>query len=292
MSSSPSSSVLLLLALTASSGIEQGSCFQDDGNHKDIFNEMDDPHKNWEQRCLNTAGQTALDDWLKAQENLLYCVLANFDSKKIENEIEQKRETGEDLSPVFEKYCGEPVAKTRPCIIAFFETSRRCLPSNDKIGLNITVNMLDAAIDFLCHRGGDRLSLFMAFDGMSCLQSHREAIFNCIKHEIPEMFEDNTLKNADLLTFDHDNCRKFDAIRKCVDHNLKGCGDAKPSDIIDSMLMAVRKATPCEQVSSRWFTATSGSPPAHSSITPRTQTASLGWFVTIFGLNVKFSISQ
>ena len=47
----------------------------------------------------------------------------------------------------------------------------------------------------------------MAFDGMNCLQSHREAIFNCIKHEIPEMFEDNTLKNADLLTFDHDNCR-------------------------------------------------------------------------------------
>ena len=120
----------------------------------------------------------------------------------------------------------EPVAKTRPCIIDFFETSRRCLPSNDKIGLNITVNMLDAAIDFLCHRGGDRLarkfrlerkniskiqsnllSVFMAFDGMSCLQSHREGIVSCIKHEIPEMFEGNALKNADLLLFDHDNCR-------------------------------------------------------------------------------------
>ena len=50
------------------------------------------------------------------------------------------------------------MAKTRPCIIDFFETSRRCLPSNDKIGLNITVNMIDAAIDFLCHRGGDRLA--------------------------------------------------------------------------------------------------------------------------------------
>ena len=83
-----------------------GSCFQDDGNRKDVFHEIGDANQNWEQRCLNTAGQTALDDWLKAQENLLYCVLANFDSKKIENEIEQKRETGEDLSPVFKKYCG------------------------------------------------------------------------------------------------------------------------------------------------------------------------------------------
>ena len=67
---------------------------------------MDDPNKNWEQRCLNTAGQSALDDWLKAQENLLFCVLTNFDSRKIESEIEQKRETGKGLSPVFKKYCG------------------------------------------------------------------------------------------------------------------------------------------------------------------------------------------
>ena len=81
-----------------------GSCFQDDGNRKDGL--MGDANRNWEQRCLSTAGQAALDDWLKAQENLLYCVLANFDSKKIETEIEQKRETGEDLSPVFKKYCG------------------------------------------------------------------------------------------------------------------------------------------------------------------------------------------
>ena len=105
---------------------------------------------------------------------------------------------------------------------------------------------------------------------------------NLAKHSIQE----RTLHSLLLV------CRKFDAIRKCVDHNLKGCDDATPSDIIDSMLMAVRKATPCEQVSSRWFTATSGSTPAHSFITPRAQTASLGWFVTIFVLNVKFSISQ
>ena len=47
----------------------------------------------------------------------------------------------------------------------------------------------------------------MAFDGMSCLQYHRDSIVSCIKHEVPEMFEGDTLKNADLLIFDHDNCR-------------------------------------------------------------------------------------
>ena len=47
----------------------------------------------------------------------------------------------------------------------------------------------------------------MASDGMSCVQRHREGIVNCVKDEVPEMFEDGTLKNVDLLTFDRDKCR-------------------------------------------------------------------------------------
>ena len=86
------------------------------------------------------------------------------------------------------------------------------------------------------------------------------------------------------------DCRKFDAIRKCVDHNLKGCAEATPSDIVNSMLMAVRKATPCQQVSSRWFDATSG---ASGILRAHSAAASLlGWSVTLIVLNVKFSISQ
>ena len=84
-------------------------------------------------------------------------------------------------------------------------------------------------------------------------------------------------------------CRKFDAIRKCVDHNLKGCAEATPSDIVNSMLMAVRKATPCQQVSSRWFDATSGSA---GILRAHTAASLLGWFVTALVLNVKISISQ
>ena len=52
-----------------------------------------------------------------------------------------------------------------------------------------------------------RYSVFMASDGMSCVQRHREGIVNCVKDEVPEMFEDGTLKNVDLLTFDRDKCR-------------------------------------------------------------------------------------
>ena len=46
-----------------------------------------------------------MDEWLEAQENLVYCVMQNFDTTRIQNEIEEKKKTG-DLDVVFKKYCG------------------------------------------------------------------------------------------------------------------------------------------------------------------------------------------
>ena len=56
-------------------------------------------------RCAKTGGQKALDNWLKAQENLLWCVMQNFHVLSIKDEIETKKATG-DLDLVFKKYCG------------------------------------------------------------------------------------------------------------------------------------------------------------------------------------------
>ena len=35
----------------------------------------------------------------------------------------------------------------------------------DREGLNVTMKMVDAAIEFACHKSGDRLALFMAEKG-------------------------------------------------------------------------------------------------------------------------------
>ena len=51
-----------------------------------------------------------------------------------------------------------PVQKTRPCIVDFLESSRHCLRSKDKEGINVTMKMIDAAINFVCHNSGDRMA--------------------------------------------------------------------------------------------------------------------------------------
>ncbi len=100
----------------------------------------------------------------------------------------------------------------------------------------------------------------MAYDGVTCVEEHRDDIVNCINQTVPEIFEDEDIKNVDLIVFDYDNCRKGDAIRICIEQNLMKCEDPTPSNIINAMLLAMRKATPCQQVSSRWYSSAATSP--------------------------------
>lgn len=69
-----------------------------------VFDQLDEGLENWEQRCKRTGGQEALDNFLKAQEDLVFCVMQNFPVDKIQREIEQKKSTG-DLDILFKKYC-------------------------------------------------------------------------------------------------------------------------------------------------------------------------------------------
>ena len=139
-------------------------------------------------RCFKVGGQVALDNWLKAQEDLLWCVMQNFHVLSIKDEIEAKKATG-DLDLVFKKYCGDPVQKTRPCIIEFLEVSGHCLRSKDRESLNVTMKMIDSAIDFVCHNSGDRMALFMAEKGMECLTTKQEGALACVNKSVPELFK-------------------------------------------------------------------------------------------------------
>merc|ERR1719270_2440559 len=75
-----------------------------------IHNELESGLIKFEDRCLKVGGQEALDQWLKSQEDLVYCVMKNFDVNSIQSEVEAKEKTG-DLDLVFKKYCGVPVNK-------------------------------------------------------------------------------------------------------------------------------------------------------------------------------------
>jgi len=220
---------------------------------------FEDGSEIWEDKCVKYGGQKALDNWLKAQEDIIWCVMENFDVTNIKDEIEREKSKG-NLDGVFKKYCGVPVQKTRPCIVDFLESSRHCLQSKDKQGINVTMKMIDAAIDFVCYNSGDRIALFMAEKGMDCLTGRKEGLLSCVNKTVPELFKtvNNKLQSTypgasrrsvdPVIVFNHENCRKGDQLRNCVEEELLKCDDPTPSNVVNAMFIAMWNSTPCKKL--------------------------------------------
>ena len=50
------------------------------------------------------------------------------------------------------------IPAARDCLARFLGVSRQCLKERDQAGLNVTLDMVDSAIEFTCHRDGDRVA--------------------------------------------------------------------------------------------------------------------------------------
>jgi hypothetical protein len=102
------------------------------------------------------------------------------------------------------------VAVARGCLQQFLEVSQQCLSEEDRPGLNVTLQMVDSAIEFTCHNAGDRIALFMSEEGVECVSTHKEEILACINQSVPEVFNTyNNLHNYKMhfYVFQHENCR-------------------------------------------------------------------------------------
>ena len=50
------------------------------------------------------------------------------------------------------------IPAARDCLARFLGVSRHCLKEREQAGLNVTLDMVDSAIQFICHRDGDRVA--------------------------------------------------------------------------------------------------------------------------------------
>jgi len=235
-----------------------------------FHNKLEDGFKNWEERCLEIGGQETLDAYLQEQEELVYCAMEQFDLDELQREIEEKKKVG-DLDEVFQKYCRDHVSAARKCLQNFLEVSQRCLREEDRPGLNVTLHMVDSAIDYTCHNSGDRVALFMSEQGVECVTTHKEEILACINQSVPEVFNSYKLHNYKMhfYVFQQENCRKGDAIMQCVETSLMKCEDPTPSNLVHGLLKAMKDGTPCGAAAQGWHSgATSTSLAALLLLTP------------------------
>lgn len=222
-----------------------------------FHDEMEKGFKNWEERCLKIGGETVLKRWLQSQEELVQCFMEEFQVFTIQDEIEESKQKGE-LELVFQKYCRDHVPRARTCLESFLDVSRECLQEKNRPGLNITLQMVDAAIDFTCHNSGDRIILFLAQNGYECVEKHKNELVKCINNSVPELFHMNN-HNSEFIVFDEKTCSRGKALMTCVEESLLDGCDPTPSNMVNSMLEAVRQSSPCGGGAAEgWHSASSG----------------------------------
>lgn len=225
-----------------------GKSLEKSGNSEKSGKVLRRGFKNWEERCLVNGGRTVLDEYLAEQENLVLCMMEQFDLKEILSEVGRKRKSSE-LDSVLHKYCNVQVPTARDCLARFLAVSRQCLKERDQGGLNVTLDMVDSAIEFTCHRDGDRVALFLSEQGVECLTSHYTEILACVNKSVPEIFRQTNQQRRrnrmHFYVFQQQNCRKGDAIMMCVERSLTKCPDPTPANLVQGLLQAMRDVTPC-----------------------------------------------
>eukprot|EP00096_Caligus_rogercresseyi_P012891 TRINITY_DN555_c1_g1_i1.p1 TRINITY_DN555_c1_g1~~TRINITY_DN555_c1_g1_i1.p1 ORF type:complete len:287 (+),score=85.81 TRINITY_DN555_c1_g1_i1:298-1158(+) len=221
----------------------------------DLKQHPEDDFINWEERCVRKGGKLLLNAWLSSQEELVYCVMQNFDFEEIQCALEQRTSQGgkgglkRESLEVLVKYCGLPLSQSLPCLRNFFDVSSQCLDAGDEGSLNVTMSMIETTAQFLCQKRAKRLSSFVHYQGMECLSDQFGPISTCINASFPEVLLMNNQKRFDLIVFNHRNCMQLDTIRYCVEREMLKCPRTEPLRLLESLLSRLRKRSQCHQIS-------------------------------------------
>ncbi|XP_042857311.1 27 kDa glycoprotein-like [Penaeus japonicus] len=204
----------------------------------------------FKETCRKNVGEDAVEAIEKSQQDLLPCFSSIIDMDKLRHEINRSIPRGE-LDLVFKKYCGRRES-LMACVEDMFTSLERCMNDQERKDLQIARKAIDAGIDFVCHKDGDRIALFMAEKGEECLVSQKDNIKECVEEKIPEVKEaeqDINFISPETFTINEANCKKLNAMHQCVVKHTEKCEDPTPANILDSLIIQVLKVTPCWQTS-------------------------------------------
>ena len=118
-----------------------------------------------------------------------------------------------------------------------------CWPNRYIQDFNLPMQQIDNYLFFY-------FSVFMSENGWDCVQDHREDIIKCVNSSVPELFDGENIKqkysNIHFMIYSPENCQRGEAIRVCVENSLLKCKDPTPSNVVNSLLLSMQKATPCK----------------------------------------------
>ncbi|XP_050342938.1 27 kDa hemolymph protein-like [Nymphalis io] len=189
--------------------------------------------------CKGNGAEDKVDEVEAKISSFVDCVKSLIDVETIKKEVEEAKPNGA-LDEVFKKYCAKsPQLKT--CIHTLTNGLAPCMGSTIRDHIGMANNGSDQLIDFVCHKDGDRIALFIAEGGPECIQEKVNEVREC-GMKLKENFKSaEDFKKMNLA----EKCTKFDDFSSCAVKALEGCSTPTPGNMAESLFRFVRRGSPC-----------------------------------------------
>ncbi|KAM7350634.1 27 kDa hemolymph protein [Cochliomyia hominivorax] len=214
---------------------------------------LDDAKTLVKDKCLKVAGeekgQKAFTEIEASTLTLAECVnnIVNFTA--IQEEINEASPEGE-LDVVFNKYCNKKEDAFK-CVETFNSKLTPCLDAEERENQDVFMRIIRSLLNFVCHKGGDQIALFIAEKGPECLEAHKEDIQNCINSTFSGYLPEEGIENVKSLpkfVMGAKQCNDMERLETCIVKKLETCDEITPANIVESMFRFIKNETICRSV--------------------------------------------
>lgn len=200
--------------------------------------------KLWLEECERVNGTEAIEEIQGSFVQVTDCITAKVNLVNISDEIKDAMPRGA-LDEVFAKYCNQ-LPEIKDCRAPMIKAVQVCLTDQADQDLEIFDAVLEAALNFVCYKGGERIAIFLAENGTDCFQYHLDQIAECLNGHLPQLQKIVTdIHTANISIFHEDNCDLEAKMKTCVVEPLKTCSDPTPANVIEGLIDSMLKKTPC-----------------------------------------------
>ncbi|XP_052872843.1 27 kDa hemolymph protein-like [Anopheles cruzii] len=210
---------------------------------------LEDVQKIIKDKCSRVAGSDAsYEEAEQAAHKFGECMRDLVDFSDLEEEIKKAKPTG-DLDTVFNKYCRRRSAAIE-CIDTFSTKVDVCLENDEKESKVVVVNIVHGLLNFVCHKDGDQIALFIAEEGPECFSDQKDALMDCINGTLSGYLKEETApvdtkQGLPKLVMGKKQCNEMDQLQSCMVEVLEGCKESTPANLVESLFKFVRRETPC-----------------------------------------------
>lgn len=222
-------------------------------NITDFEKGAEDAKKILKNKCEKNGGPDAFDNANNAKDDLSTCMQNLVNVTTLQEEIRIAGPTG-DVDLVFKKYCDKKPQFTK-CMTNFMDKLSPCLEQSEKDNFKTVKTAMESLFDFICHKEGERIALFISVGGPECIIEKRPTIQNCLNSTYGGniTFPLSGLNTASIdtlpaISFGPTECNHMENLRTCVVKSLEECKDTTPGNMADALFKFVKNSTPCKNI--------------------------------------------